>query len=300
MHPSQCRGGTCRDARAAPHRQPAAHRLGERPRRALRAGRRPLVRRFRRRARTPLQAARRGGHLHGPRPREAPRLLLGPLRPERRRPGGGPHVHLFRARGRRRPHQQLEGAGRDAREARRAVPRLHEGPHHVRGALQHGPARLAALLHRRRGHRLALRRGEHAHDDPRRPGRARRARARRRLRALRALARRAPRRRRGGRPLAVQRGREVDRALPRDPRDLVVRLGLRRQRAARQEVLRAAHRVGDRPRRGLARRAHAHPQAHQPRGPGALHRRRVPLGVRQDQPRHARPHHPRLVGRDHR
>lgn len=38
--------------------------------------------------------------------------------------------------------------------------------------------------------------------------------------------------------------------LPGDPRDLVVRFGLRRQRAAREEVLRPAHRVGHRSRRG--------------------------------------------------
>ena len=44
-----------------------------------------------------------------------------------------------------------------------------------------------------------------------------------------------------GRRVAVQR-HQVHRALPGDPRDLVVRLRLRRQRAARQEVLRAAHR----------------------------------------------------------
>ena len=54
---------------------------------------------------------------------------------------------------------------------------------------------------------------------------------------------------------------EVHRPLPRDAGDLVLRLGLRRQRAARQEVLRAAHRLGDGPRRGLAGRAHADPQA---------------------------------------
>ena len=74
-----------------------------------------------------------------------------------------------------------------------------------------------------------------------------------------------------GQPLADgrrgrRRGRatteQVHRALPRDARDLVVRLRLRRQRAARQEVLRAAHRLGDGPRRGLAGRAHADPQAH--------------------------------------
>ena len=67
------------------------------------------------------------------------------------------------------------------------------------------------------------------------------------------------------RRVAVQRG-EVHRPLPRDARDLVLRLGLRRQRAAGQEVLRAADRVGHGPRRGLAGRAHADPQAHEPRG----------------------------------
>ena len=49
-----------------------------------------------------------------------------------------------------------------------------------------------------------------------------------------------------------------------ETRDLELRLGLRRQRAARQEVLRAAHRVGDGPRR-LAGRAHADPRRHQSR-----------------------------------
>ena len=70
--------------------------------------------------------------------------------------------------------------------------------------------------------------------------------------------------RRGRRAVAVQPRQQVHRPLPRDPRDLVVRLGLRRQRAARQEVLRPAHRLGDGPRRRLAGRAHADPQAHQP------------------------------------
>ena len=68
--------------------------------------------------------------------------------------------------------------------------------------------------------------------------------------------------RRGRRAVAVRRREQVHRPLPRDARDLVVRLGLRRQRPARQEVLRAAHRLGDGARRRLARRAHAHPQAH--------------------------------------
>ena len=99
----------------------------------------------------------------------------------------------------------------------------------------------------------------------------------------------AARARPGRRAVAVQQRAQVHRALPRDARDLVVRLGLRRQRAARQEVLRAAHRERDGARRGLARRAHAHPQAHEPGGRGAFRRRRVPERVRQDEPRDARP-----------
>ena len=65
-----------------------------------------------------------------------------------------------------------------------------------------------------------------------------------------------------------------------------------------QEVLLAAHRERDGPRRGLARRAHADPQAHLARAEGALHRGGVPVRVRQDQPGHARAHHPRVEGRD--
>ena len=61
--------------------------------------------------------------------------------------------------------------------------------------------------------------------------------------------------------LAVQRD-QVHLALPGDPRDLVLRLRLRRQLAARQEVLLAADRQRHGPRRGLARRAHADPEAH--------------------------------------
>ena len=66
--------------------------------------------------------------------------------------------------------------------------------------------------------------------------------------------------------VAVQRRQQVHLPFPRDARDLVVRLRLRRQRAARQEVPRAADRVRPGARRGLARRAHADPQAHEPRG----------------------------------
>ena len=56
-------------------------------------------------------------------------------------------------------------------------------------------------------------------------------------------------------------------------RDLVLRLRLRRQRAAGQEVLRAADRLGDGARRGLDGRAHADPQAHLAGGRGQVRRR---------------------------
>ena len=146
-----------------------------------------------------------------------------------------------------------------------AVRRRRCGPHDVRRAVLDGPARLGQVPRRRPADRLAVRRRLDADHDPHGPGRARRARRRRRVRALRALGRHAARGRRRGRAVAVQR-REVHRPLPRDARDLVLRLGLRRQRAARQEVLRAAHRLGDGPRRGLDGRAHADPQADLARG----------------------------------
>ena len=105
---------------------------------------------------------------------------------------------------------------------------------------------------------------------------------------------------RRGRPVAVQRRQQVHRALPREPRDLVVRLGLRRQRAAGQEVPGPAHRVGHGPRRGLAGRAHAHPQAHLARRAGQVRHGRLPERVRQDQPGDADPDARGLDGRDDR
>ena len=210
------------------------------------------------------------------------------LRPRRRGPRRGPDVHLLRARGGRGADEQLARAGRDARAAGGAVRRLHARPHALRRALLDGAAGLADLRDRRPAHRLALRRGLDADHDPDGQRRARAARRRRRLRALPAHDRRAARRGRGERDVAVQRG-EVHRPLPRDARDLVLRLGLRRQRAAGEEVLRAADRLGHGPRRGLDGRAHADPQAHVARGRGQVRHRRVPERVRQDQPRDAHP-----------
>ena len=66
---------------------------------------------------------------------------------------------------------------------------------------------------------------------------------------------------RAGCRLAVQR-HQVHRAVPRGADDLVVRLRLRRKCLAGQEVLLAADRLGDGPRRGLAGRAHADHEDH--------------------------------------
>ena len=121
----------------------------------------------------------------------------------------------------------------------------------------------------------------------------------RHLGAVPAHGRRAARRGRRGRAVAVQR-REVHRPLPRDARDLVLRLGLRRQRAAGQEVLRAADRQRHGPRRGLAGRAHADPQADLAGGRVEVRHRRLPVRLRQDQPGDADPDARGLDRRDRR
>ena len=74
--------------------------------------------------------------------------------------------------GRRRPDQQLDGAGRRARKADAALHGIDEGAHDVRGAVPDGPSRIAVLEGRRRDHRQPLRRAEHAHHDARRHSRA--------------------------------------------------------------------------------------------------------------------------------
>ena len=132
-------------------------------------------------------------------------------------------------------------------------------------------------------HRFRVRRRLDEGDDPDGQGCAGEDRQRRVLRQGAALGRRAA----GGRvrhpkrrcAVAVQR-HQIHHALPGDPGDLELRLWLRRQRAAGQEMLFASHRLGDGPRRGLAGRAHADPQIDLAGEQGVLLRRGVPVGLR--------------------
>ncbi len=140
--------------------------MGGRDRRTGRAGRSRVVRRVGRGVRPPVPAAGGQRHLHQAVRRQAAQQLLGPFRPGRRGPRGGPHLHLLDPRVRRRADQQLAGPGRDARRPHRSVPGIDEGPDHVRGPLLDGTAGLLDRPHRRRDHRLGLRGRVHADHDP--------------------------------------------------------------------------------------------------------------------------------------
>ena len=93
----------------------------------------------------------------------------------------------------------------------------------------------------------------------------------------------------GSRPercsLALQSGK-IHRPLSRDPRDLVLRFRLRRQRAAGQEMFRPAHRFQHRARRRLDGGAHAHPGRGRSQGRKDLRRRGLSQRLRQDKFRH--------------
>ena len=115
-------------------------------------------------------------------------------------------------------------------EADAALRRRDEGPHDVRRAVPDGPAGLAVLEGRRRDHRQPLRGPEHADHDAHGQVALDAARRLGRLHAVPPLARRP------------QPRSPVHRALPRANTVWTHRLRLRRQRASRQEVPRAAHR----------------------------------------------------------
>ena len=256
--------------------------------------------RLRRRVDPPHGQARGGRHLRPAQRREEAELLLRGLRPHGCGARRGPHLHLLRRREGRRAHQQLDGPERDEGHHARPLQGVHEGPDDVRHPLRHGSPQRREPDVRRRDHRLRVRRGVHARHGPLWRQRAAPHRGARRGRQLRpgpALHGRPARARPAGREVAVQR-HEVHRAVPRRAHHLVLRLGLRRQRAPGQEVLLAAHRLRHGPRRGLARGAHAHPEADLPGPAGLLRRRRLPERLWQDQPGDAQADHPGLEGRD--
>jgi phosphoenolpyruvate carboxykinase (GTP) len=132
------------------------------------------------------------------------------------------------------------------RNDRRCTPAFDDGPHHVRGAVQRWarldpPSPTSALqltdsAYVATNMRIMTRMGQGASTCSATASGCR---------ACTRWALPARRRRPGRQRMAVQPRQQVHRPLPRHSRDHVLRLRLRRQRPAGQEVLRAAHRFGD-------------------------------------------------------
>ena len=190
-----------------------------------------------------------------------PGCLLRPLGCQRRRPRRGSHLHLLAVERQCRAHQQLGQPGGNAPEAQGAFQRLHARPHDVRAALQHGAGRLAHVADRRPAHRLSVRRGQHADHGAHRQADL----LRRSTRSTHAWCPACTASEcRSGRASRMCHGRATTRntsfTSPETREIWSYGSGLRRQRAAGQEVFRAAHRLQHRARRRLDGRAHADPR----------------------------------------
>ncbi len=98
--------------------------------------------------------------------RETPEQFPVPLRPQRRRPRRGPHLHQHAEQGRGGPDQQLDRRGRAQAHDARPLRRLYARTDDVRHPLLDGPAGFADGQDRRRDHRQPLRRLQHADHDP--------------------------------------------------------------------------------------------------------------------------------------
>ena len=135
---------------SASHHQRSAESLGGRVGWHPAARRRLLVRRLGGGVRAALQELVDCRHVHRLDEAKRPEQLLGTQRSGRRCPSRRPHVHLFR-RSERTPAPTTTGASRRPMRAemKGLYSRRDAGPHVVRRAVQHGPARLADRPHRR-------------------------------------------------------------------------------------------------------------------------------------------------------
>ncbi len=235
------------------------------------------------------EAAGRQGHLQEAESGQAPRLLPGLLRPERRGARGRPHLHLLAEEGRRWPDQQLGRSRRDA------PPRCSRCSTAACGAARctSCPSRWA---------RWAPTSPTSAWSFPTAP--MWRSTCASMTRMGKAVYDRAGRQRRVRPCIHHPSARRCSRAetdqtsWPCNETKYIVHYPETREiwsygsgyggaaRCTGQEVLRAAHCQQHGPRPGLAGRAHADPRRDQSRRQEVPRGRGLPVGLRQDQLRH--------------